>query len=121
MSEYVIKNVPCGNYKEKEDYQKFIDMLRSGLEGTPFRISKQRGRGPRRETAMAHGLHPTAYDQDLPVEYSTTATVYIDWRDSRKARIARLLEQRRSYSYVKWMLDKELNRVDRMIEELSNE
>lgn len=59
-----------------DEGRKFLNDLRFySAGGTRVRVHT---RGPRVKHAMAKGLKPRAYDQDLPVAHATEFAVYIE-------------------------------------------
>jgi len=71
MSKYNIR-IP-----NNEEGQKAINIIRKGLNRDRYKL-RLRANGPRVKYAVADGLHPRAYDQDLPMEYAESIRVYIE-------------------------------------------
>ena len=86
MSIMSIKNIPYKKGKEREASKKMIALIRKGLEDTPYRLARVRGRGGRVKAALRDGMHPRAYDQDLPADHPDTerVTAYFDYRTKAK-------------------------------------
>lgn len=84
MSIMSIKNIPYKKGKEREASDKIIDLLKKGLEDTPYRLARVRARGPRTLPALKDGYRPRSYDQDLPIEHAERVTLYFDYRTKTK-------------------------------------
>ena len=84
MSIMSIKNIPYKKGKEREASDKIIDLLKKGLEDTPYRLARVRARGPRTLPALKDGYRPRSYDQDLPIEHAERVTLYFDYRTKAK-------------------------------------
>lgn len=84
MSIMSIKNIPYKKGKEREASDKIIDLLKKGLEDTPYRLARVRARGPRTMPALKDGYRPRSYDQDLPIEHAERVTLYFDYRTKTK-------------------------------------
>ena len=84
MSIMSIKNIPYKKGKEREASDKIIDLLKKGLEDTPYRLARIRARGPRTMPALKDGYRPRSYDQDLPIEHAERVTLYFDYRTKAK-------------------------------------
>ena len=79
-----IKNIPYKKGKEREASDKIIDLLKKGLEDSPYRLARVRARGPRTLPALKDGYRPRSYDQDLPIEHAERVTLYFDYRTKPK-------------------------------------
>jgi hypothetical protein len=75
MATLSFKNLPYKTKWERKATDVFEELIRISLDKN-HRIRK-RARGPRSEHAIADGLNPRAYDQDLPIRHATTVTIYI--------------------------------------------
>jgi hypothetical protein len=84
MSIMSIKNIPYKKGKEREASDKIIDLLKKGLEDSPYRLARVRARGPRTLPALKDGYRPRSYDQDLPIEHAERVTLYFDYRTKAK-------------------------------------
>jgi hypothetical protein len=84
MSIMSIKNIPYKKGKEREASDKIIDLLKKGLEDSPYRLARKRYRGPRTLPALKDGRGRRGYDQDLPIEHAERVTLYFDYRTKAK-------------------------------------
>ncbi len=72
--------------------------------------SKWRGRGKRKQHAIANGYSARGYDQDLPLEFAERQVLYLDVRPpTKKQKEARLVREadneiRRCRNTVEWHL-----------------
>jgi hypothetical protein len=92
MSIMSIKNIPYKKGKEREASKKMIDLLKKGLEDSPYRLTRVRARGPRTLPALKDGYRSRSYDQDLPIEHAERVTLYFDYRTKAK-KIDRINEE----------------------------
>ena len=60
-----------------EEGQIALGLIKKGLNRDRYKL-RLRANGPRTKHAVANGLHPRAYDQDLPMEYAESIRVYIE-------------------------------------------
>ena len=81
-----ILEIPMGDYEEPivlnngEDAKAFVTSL---LNSKTY-SSKWRGRGKRKQHAIANGLRARGFDQDLPLEFAERQVLYLDVRPPTK-------------------------------------
>ena len=89
-----------------EDAKAFVTSL---LNSKTY-SSKWRGRGKRKQHAIANGLRARGFDQDLPLEFAERQVLYLDVRPpTKKQKEARLVREadneiRRCRNTVEWHL-----------------
>lgn len=120
MSSCVLSNLPYKTKEERKATDHHIKWLRSNLDSN-HRISKIRARGPRKKWAVKNGLNPRAYDQDLPIEYAETISVYAGLKPKIREKDW-LYARQRALKYLQWdltsRLDKEINKIREDIKKL---
>ncbi len=60
-----------------EEGQITLGLIKKGLNRDRYKL-RLRANGPRTKHAVANGLHPRAYDQDLPMKYAEYIRIYIE-------------------------------------------
>ena len=110
MASMILKNLPYKTEVEKKITDEQIIWLRNSLD-SKHRISKIRGRGPRKKWALKNGLHPRAYDQDLPLEYAERITIYVDLKGKHKD-IEWLNRRKHGLQIAKWSLESEIREIN---------
>lgn len=79
----------------------FLLWFRLYLNRDTYRL-RYRGRGPRASVARANGQYARNFDQDLPRRHARYVAIYLDVKDSARARIRaareRQMERARTYA-----------------------
>jgi hypothetical protein len=79
MDTLSFKDLPYKTKFERKATDVFKELIKISLDKY-HRVARVRGRGPRKAHAIADGLNPRAYDNDLPIRHAETVTIYIERR-----------------------------------------
>jgi hypothetical protein len=79
MDTLSFKDLPYKTKFERKATDVFKELIKISLD-KHHRVVRVRARGPRKVHAIADGLNPRAYDQDLPIRHAETVTIYIGKR-----------------------------------------
>ena len=105
-----ILEIPMGDYEEPivlnngEDTKTFVESIMNS--DTYYR--RWRGRGKRKQHAIAQGYSARGYDQDLPLEFAERQVLYVTAKPTKIDREAQRLKE------ANWQVDRCKYQMDRL-------